>query len=130
MYSPLTENDINELSPCCRQGVGSSLCEHNSNSQHPQWESLVLCPFSIAGIWVCFRLFVIFLKNAFISFHSSWYKCTHFLRFKPRSGISGTQFLCMVKLIGRLPSPFQSVSINLCFLQQFIRNPVDPHYHQ
>lgn len=58
MYSPLTENGIDELSPGCRWG-GGSLCEHNNNSQHPQWESLVLCPFSIAGIWVCFRLFVI-----------------------------------------------------------------------
>jgi len=124
VYSSLTQNDTNELSPCCC----GSLCELDSNRVHGG-----ILPYSVhscvVGIWVGFRRFVI-LKNASISFHSSWYKCAHFLRFKPRSGISGTQFLCLVRLIGRLPNPFQSVCINLHSLQQFVRNPGDPHYHQ
>lgn len=110
---PVTQNDTNELSPCCC----ASLCEHDSSRVRGG-----ILPYSVpsclVGVWVGFRLFVI-LKNAFISFHSSRCKCAHFLRFKPRSGISGTQFLCLVELIGKLPNSFQSVCINLHSLQQF-----------
>ena len=102
--------------------------EHDSSRIHS-----VTGPSSIRSwLWWAFGLvldfLVTFFKKTSISFHSSWYKWAHFLRFEPRRGISGTQ--CMVNWTSRLPNPFQSICIKLHSGQQFIRNPVDPHYHQ